>query len=94
MNRLSAAVLGAFVSAMFVLTGCSAGIVNKGGDTTCKEYQDLDNDKQRSAVEKMVNDRKGEEGANLEVSVVQAAVEAYCKTVGTSSSKISEADLS
>lgn len=93
MKRVGLAVVTTYTALAFVLAGCSAGVINKGGDTTCKEYNDLEAAKQRDVVEKMVKDRKSEEASNLEVSAVRLSVGAYCKTVGTNSSKISEADL-
>ncbi|HLR99835.1 hypothetical protein H7J77_05670 [Mycolicibacillus parakoreensis] len=93
MKRLGLTIVTAFTALAFLLSGCSAGVINKGGDTTCKEYNGLEDDKQRDAVEKMIQDRKSEEGSNLEVSAVQVSVGAFCKTVGKDSSTISEADL-
>lgn len=93
MKRVSLAAVAVMASAVFLLSGCSAAakITNKGGDTTCKEFSGQDKEKQNSEVSKMLKDKDGKEPASLEVSASRMAVEMYCKTLGSDSSKISEA---
>lgn len=96
MKRIGIAVVTVFVSGSCVVGGCSSitdKITNKGGDTTCKEFNDQDDDKQRSEVTKMLKDQNGKEASNMEVSATRVAVEAFCKTLGKDSSKISDATL-
>ncbi len=92
----AAGVLTAFlVSGTFVLGGCSSvsKVINKGGDTTCGEFNSHDEEKQRSEVSKMLKDKKGKEPSNMELSATRVAVSAYCKTIGKDSDKISNAML-
>lgn len=93
MTRFSSAVVAVFAAAVFVLGGCSAvsKVTNQGGDTTCKDFKGQDNDKQESEVSKMLKDKNGSEPSNMELSATRMAVDAYCKTLGKDSSKISEA---
>lgn len=81
--------------ATFLLGGCTAveKVINKGGDTTCREFNSHDDEKQRSEVSKMLKDRSGSEPSNLELSGTRVAVSAYCKTIGKDSDKISNAML-
>lgn len=93
MKRFSLAVVTAIASAAFVLGGCSSvsEITNQGGDTTCKDFKGQDQEKQDSEVSKMMKDKNGNEPSNLELTATRTAVDAYCKTLGKDSSKISEA---
>lgn len=83
------------VATMFALTGCSAvsEVVNRGGDTTCGDFNSHDDEKQRSEVSKMLKDKNGHEPSNMELSATRVAVSAYCKTIGKDSDKISSAML-
>ena len=85
-------VLPAFIVA-FLLTGaCSASqVINTGGNTKCKDFLGHDESKQGDEVAKMLKDKRGAEPATAEISVTRLAVSAYCKTLGTPESKISEA---
>ncbi|OBH21305.1 hypothetical protein [Mycolicibacter terrae] len=99
MKRFSLAVAGVpaavLVAGMFVLGGCSSvsKVINKGGDTTCAEFNSHDDEKQRSEVSKMLKDKNGSEPSNMELSATRVAVSAYCKTIGKDSDKISRAML-
>jgi len=95
MTRFSLAVLAVFAAAGLALSGCSAveEVTNKGGDTSCQDFNGQAEDKQRSAVSKMLKDKNGNEPSNLELSATRVAVSAFCKTVGKDTSKISEAML-
>lgn len=95
LSRIVSTALAAGVAGVVVLGGCAAveKITNKGGDTTCAEFNAQDEVKQRSSVSKMLKDRKGAEPSNLELSGTRLAVSAFCKTIGKDSSKISEAML-
>jgi acid stress chaperone HdeA len=95
MKRFSLAVVTVLTVAAFVLGGCSSvsKVINKGGDTTCQEFNSHDDEKQRSEVSKMLKDRSGSEPSNLELSGTRVAVSAYCKTIGKDSDKISNAML-
>lgn len=93
--RFGRAAVAALLCAPILLGGCSTveKLTNKGGDTTCEDFNADDAEKQRSAVAKMLADKKGEEPTNLELSGTQLAVSAYCKTIGKDSDKISRAML-
>lgn len=86
-----ATILIAGCAAAVVATGCSSTIINAGGDTTCKDFNAADEKKQDDAVTKMLKDAKGIDPTGLEVSGTRIAVLAYCKTLGTADTKISEA---
>ncbi|WP_231384320.1 MULTISPECIES: hypothetical protein [unclassified Mycobacterium] len=68
-------------------------VINKGGDTTCGEFNGHTDEKQRAEISKMLKDSKGGEPSNLELSGTQVAVSAYCKTIGKDSDKISRVML-
>ncbi|WP_409428710.1 hypothetical protein [Mycobacterium sp. SMC-11] len=94
-NRFSLVAVTVLAGATVLLGGCSAvdKVINKGGDTTCGEFNGHTDEKQRSEIAKMLKDRKGGEPSNLELSGTQVAVSAYCKTIGKDSDKISRAML-
>lgn len=95
MKRLATTIGAAFAAAAFLLSGCSAinEITEKGGDTTCKEFNAADAAKQESAVAAMLKKKEGTEAPHLELAATKLGVQAYCKTIGKDSSKISEASL-
>lgn len=92
MKRLSGILVTALAAAVFGLSGCSAvdTLTNKGGDTTCKEFNAQDDEKQNSEVAAMLKKNDGKEASNLEVTATRVLVQAFCKTLGKDSSKISE----
>lgn len=89
MKRYGSAVAGVLALVTFQLGGCSS-VINKGGDTTCGEFKNQDTKKQESEISKMLKDSKGQEPSGFEISATRLTVEAYCKTFGTESSKISD----
>lgn len=95
MTRFGLAILTVLAAGAFALGGCSTveKITNKGGDTTCGEFNGHTDEKQRAEVSKMLKDNKGGEPSNLELSGTQVAVSAFCKTIGKDSDKISRAML-
>lgn len=98
MTRLRPAALtvsAALAGLAVALAGCSTveQLTNKGGDTTCGDFNAMDDAKQRSAVSKMLKDRDGNEPSNIELSATRMAASAFCKTIGKDSSKIREAML-
>ncbi len=83
---------GLAVVGMLLFSACSASeVVNTGGDTKCKDFTAQDEKKQDDEVSKMLKDKSGADPSNLEISATRASVVAYCKTLGTPDSKISEA---
>jgi acid stress chaperone HdeA len=74
------------------LSGCSASqILNTGGDTKCKDFTGQVQQKQDEEISKMLKDKRGAEPSNLEVAATRVSVLAYCQTIGTPDSKISQA---
>ena len=73
--------------------GCStvSQVVNTGGDTKCKDFVSQDEKMQNDEITKMLKDRGKENATSLEISANRTSVSAYCKTIGTPDSKISEA---
>ena len=85
-------VAAAIAIAALLLSGCSASqIINTGGDTKCSDFKTQDEKKQDSEVSKMLKDKSGAEPNNLEVSATRVSAVAYCSTIGTPDSKISDA---
>jgi acid stress chaperone HdeA len=89
MKRFGIAVVAVFASAALVVSGCSS-VINKGGDTTCKDFNSQDTEKQKSEVAAMLKEKKGEEASNLEINATRVSVEVFCKTLGKDNSKIKE----
>ena len=95
MKRLSVAAAVVFACGTFLLGGCSVvgKVVNKGGDTTCKEFNGEDDEQRSAAVAKMLKDRHGKDPSDLAITATRDATAAYCKILGKDGSKISEMSL-
>ena len=90
MNRLMAMVITGFAAAMLA-TGCSSGVINQGGDTTCQDFTAADEKTQNEAITKMLEDEGKSAPANIELTGTRMAIQTYCQTVGTPDSTIKEA---
>lgn len=76
-------------TAATLVTGCSSSIINKGGDTSCKDFSASDEKTQNETITKMLTDRGKNAPSNLELSATRATVSTYCQTVGSPDTKIS-----
>jgi acid stress chaperone HdeA len=77
---------------MLLFSGCSASeIINTGGDTKCKDFTTQDEKKQNEEVSKMLKDKSGADPSSIEISATKLSVMAYCQSLGTPDSKISQA---
>ncbi len=74
---------------VFALSACGAG--NKGGDTGCGDYLEMNSSEQKAVISKMLED-KGRDPSNGEIQLNKASATLFCNTVGSNSSKISEID--
>lgn len=80
------------VVGMLLFSGCSASeVINTGGDTKCKDFVAQDEKKQDEEISKMLKDKSGADPSNLEISATRVSASAFCQTLGTPESKISEA---
>jgi acid stress chaperone HdeA len=79
-------VVAACAAGAALFTGCSGA---KGGDTTCKDFNAMNTDDQKAAVEKMLKDQ-GKNPSNLEITGTQISAVGFCKTLGKPDSKISD----
>ncbi|MCV7192661.1 hypothetical protein H7I02_07600 [Mycolicibacterium brumae] len=80
------------LAAAAVLTGCSSGgVLNQGGDTSCKDFLASEEKDQNETITKMLTDEGKNAPANLELAAVRTSINTYCQTVGTPDSKISQA---
>ncbi|BBZ65345.1 hypothetical protein MINS_07740 [Mycolicibacterium insubricum] len=86
MNKILG-VVGAGVCVVAVLAGCSS---NKGGDTTCGDFNKMDAKGQTEVITAMLKDEKGKEPNNLEIAATKASAKAFCKTLGKDSSKVKD----
>jgi len=75
-RRLAVALTAAALACC--LNACSDD--NKGGDTTCGEYQGLSVDQRKAVVTKMLRDR-GQATADTNVTVAMASSLLYCQTL-------------
>jgi acid stress chaperone HdeA len=87
MNRGTLLVAGLTVA--LALVGCSQGVLNQGGDTTCKDFLGQDDKTQTETVTKMLKDEKGSDPANLEITGTRLSVQTYCQVAGKQDTKIS-----
>jgi acid stress chaperone HdeA len=88
MNRGTLLVAG--LAVVLALGGCSQGIINQGGDTTCKNFLGQDDKTQTETIAKMLKDEKGTDAANLEITGTRLSAQTYCQVAGKQDSKISE----
>ena len=89
MKRLGISIGTALAVTAFGLGACATH-TEKGGDTTCKQFNAADDDKQNEAVSAMLQQKYGKEASHLEIAATKLGVQAFCKTIATDSSKISE----
>ena len=89
MKRLGITIGTVLAAGAFALSGCSTH-TEQGGDTTCKQFNAFDDDKQNEAVSAMLHKKYGKEASHLEIAATKLGVQAFCKTIATDSSKISE----
>lgn len=83
--------LATALTATALITGCSSTLMNKGGDTACKDFTAADEKTQNETITKMLKDEGKNAPSNIELSATRVAVQAYCKSVATPDSKISQA---
>lgn len=86
-------IIGSLVLGSLLLSGCDAAteVLNMGGDTKCKDFNTQDQKKQNEEVAKMLKDKSGLDPSNLEITATRVSATAYCQTLGSPDSKISEA---
>ncbi|MDF2824895.1 MAG: hypothetical protein K0R68_2303 [Mycobacterium sp.] len=90
MKRLSMfAVSG--LAAVALLSGCSSGVINQGGDTKCKDFLTAEEKDQNESVSKMLKDENGTDPSNLEITATRVAAQGYCQILGNEDTMIKEA---
>ena len=90
MKRLSMfAVSG--LTAVALLSGCSSGVINQGGDTKCKDFLTAEEKDQNESVSKMLKDENGTDPSNLEITATRVAAQGYCQILGNEETMIKEA---
>nr|WP_041781794.1 hypothetical protein [Mycolicibacterium chubuense] len=77
-------------AASVLLSGCS-GVTNKGGDTTCKDFQGADEKSQNESITKMLKDEGKNEPSNAELTGTRLSITTFCQTAGKQDSTIKEA---
>lgn len=82
--------VSALATTAALLSGCSQ-VTNKGGDTTCKDFQGADEKTQNESITKMLKDEGKNEPANAELTGTRLAITTFCQTVGKQDSTIKEA---
>jgi len=73
--------------AVVALSGCAAP--NRGGATTCGQYNSMSSTQQTNVVKKMLTD-EGQSTANGNVTLIKFSVSAFCATLGSDSDPISK----
>jgi len=71
------------------LTGCAGS--NSGGSTTCGQYRAMSNSQQTAVVKQMLQD-DGKSTANGLITLKMLTISAYCATLGSDDSPISDVD--
>ncbi|WP_327150922.1 hypothetical protein [Nocardia sp. NBC_01329] len=82
-------------AAVLALAGCTEieRVMNKGGDTPCREYVQQDQKTQRVTITKFLEEQRGGEptGTNVDLSI--AAVNALCSVQANADTPIERADV-
>ncbi|MGB3482094.1 MAG: hypothetical protein WBB07_07740 [Mycobacterium sp.] len=79
------------LAAVALLSGCSGGVINQGGDTKCKDFLTAEEKDQNESVSKMLKDEKGTDPSNLEITATRVAAQGYCQVLGNEDTRIKEA---
>ncbi|AQA02403.1 hypothetical protein BVC93_08080 [Mycobacterium sp. MS1601] len=79
------------LAAVALLSGCSGGVINQGGDTKCKDFLTAEEKDQNESVSKMLKDENGTDPSNLEITATRVAAQGYCQIVGNEDTMIKEA---
>jgi len=74
-----------------VLALAACGSTNAGGATSCGDFTRMSSDDQKSVIATMLDDQ-GSSTSNGNISLTQLSAVAYCATVGSDSSPISNID--
>lgn len=90
MNIARRLALAAGVLSTVSLASCS-GVLNQGGDTTCKTFLSQDENTQNDEINKMLKDKNQTDPNGLQTMATRNSVIAYCKTLGNDNSQIKEA---
>jgi acid stress chaperone HdeA len=90
MKRMSMIVMSGLAS-VALLSGCSSGVINQGGDTKCKDFLTAEEKDQNESVSKMLKDENGTDPSNLEISATRLAAQGYCQVLGNEDTMIKEA---
>ncbi|MET0702842.1 MAG: hypothetical protein ABWY93_24590 [Mycobacterium sp.] len=90
MNRRGTLLIAGLAAAIS-LSGCSSGLVNQGGDTSCKDFLGQDDKTQNETISKMLKDEKGTDPANLEITGTRLSAQTFCQVAGKEESKVKEA---
>ena len=85
-RRTTAAALLVGTTLAALLAGCSS---NKGGDTTCGDFLSQDNAAQTETVTAYL-ESEGSSTSGANVNLTRLGAQAYCNTIGDSSSPISD----
>jgi acid stress chaperone HdeA len=79
------------LAAVALLSGCSSGVINQGGDTKCKDFLTAEEKDQNESVSKMLKDENGTDPSNLEITATRVAAQGYCQILGNEDTQIKEA---
>jgi acid stress chaperone HdeA len=90
MKRLSMFAVSGLAAAA-LLSGCSSGVINQGGDTKCKDFLTAEEKDQNESVSKMLKDENGTDPSNLEITATRVAAQGYCQILGNEDTQIKEA---
>jgi len=89
MSRVSAA-MAAAASVVALVSGCSGGANNDGGDTICKDFLVMsDNDKDATTA-KMLKERDGRNASTGDVKAERVILIGFCQRPEKQNAKISD----
>ena len=89
MNRLSAA-MAVVASVVALVSGCSGGASNSGGDTICKDFLVMRDDDKDATTAKMLKERDGRNASTGDVKAERAILVGFCQRPEKQNAKISD----
>jgi acid stress chaperone HdeA len=84
------AVVVAAVGLSGLVGGCSGGVGNAGGATSCKDFLAMSNDDMEATTAKMLKERDGRNASTGDVKAERAIIFNFCSRPEKSGAKVSD----
>jgi acid stress chaperone HdeA len=77
-------------SVVALVSGCSGGVNNNGGDTICKDFLVMSDDDKNATAAKMLKERDGRNASTGDVMAERVILVGFCQRPDKQNAKISD----